>query len=41
LQALAKALGIHEYAVKKSELLPIVLAHNWTYVNAKHVLLNL
>lgn len=41
LQAIAKALGIHEYALKKTQLLPIVVAHNWTYVNAKQVLLNL
>lgn len=41
LQAIAKALGIAEYALKKAELLPIVLAHNWQRVNAKDVLLNL
>jgi hypothetical protein len=41
LQALAKALGMRQYAFKKSDLLPLIVAHDWTRINAKKVLLNM
>lgn len=41
LQAIAKALGIKKYGEKKSLLLPRILAHEWTQINAKNVLMSL
>jgi len=40
-QAIAKALGLPNYSEKKSLLLPRILEHDWTKVNAKEVLLKL
>ena len=39
IQGVAKALGLKNYAEKKSVILPRVLAHDWDKLNAKTVLM--